>query len=127
MISANECKQLTAEAEKKQEEYVREQRKKIREKTLEYCNTTLSEYLKEMCKYSKHCCSLDFQENYWYDSYQTLEKSGSYWRIKSYEYLNIEVIKEFAEAHGFVVEITERNYVKSSKNAIVGKRGVISW
>ena len=127
MISANECREITMKKEAEQAQYEMEQRQKIRDNTLEFCNTVISDRLKSASQSGLHSITLNFFKSNWYDSYQLAHKINSYWHIDSYQWRNIDTIKEMAEMHGYKVDIGVRNYPKSSKSTEVGTYLTISW
>lgn len=127
MISANECKEITMKKEAERARYEIEQKQKIRDNTLEFCNTVISDRLKSASQAGLHSITLNFFKSSWYNSYQLIHKVNSYWHIESYQWRDLDTIKEMAEMHRYNVEIKESVYKKSSTQQEVGKAVIISW
>ena len=127
MISANECKEITMKKEAERAQYEIEQKRKIKNNTLEFCNTVISDRLKSASEAGLHSITLNFFRSNWYDSYQLAHKVNSYWHIDSYQWRDIDTIKEMAEMHGYNIEIKESVYKKSSARQEAGKAVTISW
>lgn len=127
MISAKECQVITADAEEKERLLIEERKAEIRAKTLDFCNTTISERLNQASEKGEHSLVLNFLATNMYNSYRLIYKNGSYWHTDSYIWLDIPTIKEMAEMHGYKVDTGVRSYPKSPKLTEVGKYLTISW